>query len=249
MNDVTKAPTTAPAQNFGDVMMQILSNKDIPADKLDVVLRHNAENIERQQREAFNFAYANMAPAMPQIEKRGLVELITKDGKQLGSYRYARWDDMDKVLRPILTEHGFGLSFSSDQSDKGVLIKAELSYGGYSKFAQIPLPPDAGPGRNSLQAVGGALQYGKRYLAELLLNIVRKGADDDAVSLKERKITIEHLDALIKALKETNTDQGHFLGMMVTGVTELKDIPDRDFVRLINALNEKKRKTAGRHAS
>ena len=248
MNEITKAPSTSPAQSFGDVMMQILSNKDIPADKLDVVLRHNAENIQRQQLEAFNIAFANMAPDMPKIEKRGKVELITKDGKELGRYNFARWEDIDAVVRPILHRHGFGLSFTTSPSANGPVVTAELTYAGHSKTASINLPPDAGPGRNSLQAVGGSISYGKRYTAIPLLNIVTH-EDDDATSLRERKITIEHLDALIKALKETNTDQGHFLGMMVTGITELKDIPDRDYVRLINALNEKKRKVAGRAAS
>jgi hypothetical protein len=38
---------------------------------------------------------------------------------------------------------------------------------------------DTGPGRNQNQAMGSTLSYGKRYTAEMLLNIVREGEDTD----------------------------------------------------------------------
>jgi hypothetical protein len=48
---------------------------------------------------------------------------------------------------------------------------------------QLPIDSyGSGTGRNELQARGGTLAYGKRYTAEMLLNIVREGDDTDGQS-------------------------------------------------------------------
>ena len=230
----------APAQTFGQALMAILQDPNIPADKLEVVLRYNAENLERQQREAYASAYAAMAIEIPQVDKNGVVELRKPDGKLVGTYNFTKWEDMDTILRPILHRHGFGLSFATKPSAKGVLLIGELTYGGYSKFSEIDLPPDAGPGRNSLQAVGGAISYGKRYTAEMLLNIVRRDVDNDAITVGIKRINSDQVAQLAKLLEDTKSDTKLFLSLM-SDVSELADVRERDFARLVNALNEKKR--------
>lgn len=243
--DIELRPVKTPAESFGEFMMQALANPDISAEKLQVLLQARREVLADQAREAFAIAFAHMAPEMPKIEKRGQVELITKDGRELGRYSFARWEDIDEVIRPILARHGFGLMFTTAPSDKGNLVTAELSYGGYTKTSSIMLPPDAGPGRNSLQAVGGAISYGKRYTAGPMLNIVTH-EDDDATSLQQRKITTDQVEILAQLLQATRTDVKNFLQLMVTGAEELKDVQARDYVRLLNALNQKKSKVAAR---
>jgi hypothetical protein len=106
------------------------------------------------------------------------------------------------------------------------------------------LPPDVGPGRNSLQAVGSAISYGKRYTAEMLLNIVRRGEDTDGYGAVENNAPITDTQAkhLAKLIKDTKTDTAKFLEWSKTGADKLADIPAREFVRLLNALNDKKQK-------
>jgi ERF superfamily protein len=239
---------TAPAQGFGAALMQMLADPNIPADKMQVVMQARKEILLEEGREQFNMAYARMAPDIPQVSKNGLVELV-RGGQHVGSYRFARWEDMDTVLRPILAEHGFALAFSSKERPDGVLVIGELIYRGYSKTSDILLPPDAGPGRNALQAAGGALSYGKRYTAELLLNIVRKGEDTDAVGALDRKITAKQVSELSTLLAETATELQYFLKVMVSDATELADVRERDFVRLVNALNDRKRNQANKKSA
>jgi hypothetical protein len=241
--EVHHPPPAPPAAGFGQTMMEILKDGSIPADKLEIVLRFQAENIERQQREAFNLRYAEMAPRIPQVNKNGLVELVNRDGKYLGSYKFAKWEDMDRVLRPILAEFSFGLAFKSKEHPDRVWVQGELMYGGYSKTSEVLLPPDTGPGRNNLQAWGGAISYGKRYTAEMLLNIVRKDADNDAIGpFGERKLDTFQVEELQQLLVETNTEPARFLEIMVSGTGEIKDILARDYTRLVNVLNQKKQR-------
>jgi hypothetical protein len=235
-----------PAQDFGQVLLDLLRDPNIPADKLEVVLRFHAENLERQQRETFNNAFARLAAELPQVSRDGLVELISRDGRHLGSYRYTRWEDMDAIIRPILAKHGFALAFRSKESPERVWVQGELVFGGYSKFSEVTLPPDVGPGRNALQAWGGAISYGKRYTAEMLLNIVRKDIDNDAITALERKIAPTQVGELSRLLEETRTKTDYFLRMMVSGIEKLEDVRARDYERLINALEEKKRTAKAR---
>jgi hypothetical protein len=237
----TRVPGPTPAQNFGEYMMKAVADPNITADKLEILLRVRREILEAEAREAFANAFAQMASEIPQVDKNGVVEL-RKGDKLVGTYNFAKWEDMDVVIRPILHTWGFALSFASRPSPKGVLLVGELAYGGFSKFSEIELPPDAGPGRGPLQAVGGAISYGKRYTAELLLNIVRRGIDDDAITVGIKRINADQVAELAKLLEDTKTTTENFLKVMVgEDITALADVRERDFARLLNALNEKKR--------
>src|SRR5712671_2893952 len=124
---------------------------------MDLQERHET----RQAEIAFNKAFGKMQPRLPRIRKDGTVSL----GSGKGSYSFAEWEDIDFIIRPILDEYGFTLSFTSEPTDKGVLMVAYLSHElGHSRTSKMQLPPDAGPGRNALQAIGSAQSYGKRYL-------------------------------------------------------------------------------------
>jgi hypothetical protein len=231
----------APAQSFGDQLVEVLRDKSIPADKLALVLQTRREILQDQRIEAFHTAFVRMSAEMPQVRKDGTVELI-KEGRSLGSYKFATWENMDKVIRPILHKYGFALTFSEVASENGgVILQGELIHvDGFSHKAQTKMPPDTGPGRNALQAHGSALSYAKRYLAEGLCNIVRQGQDDDAIKSGLKPITAEQRKELEQLLKETRTDHDKFMRVMLTGVDKLGDIPARDHPRLLNALNEKK---------
>jgi succinate dehydrogenase flavin-adding protein (antitoxin of CptAB toxin-antitoxin module) len=242
MNDLTRV---TPAQDFGQTLMDMLRNPKIPADKLQVMLQMQRELIAERRREAFQTAFVEMSAKMPQVKRDGTVELVTKDGRRSGSYKFTRWEDMDKVMRPILSEYGFALNFAqADNPNGGVTVIGTLMHrDGHSISSQRTLPPDTGPGRNALQAIGSSISYAKRYVAEGLCNIVRGGEDDDAISAYMRKVTDKQVKELERLIKETDTDLAYFLQIMVTEqISELSELPERDYARLINALNERKRR-------
>ena len=240
MNDIMRV---TPAQGFGEKLMQLLSDPNVPADKLGIMLQMQRELIAERRKEAFQTAFVAMSAKMPQVRRDGTVELI-KDGKRMGAYRFTRWEDMDKIMRPILAEFGFALMFQQLNGETGlVTVRGELIHiDGHSTSSERAMPPDRGPGRNDLQAIGSAISYCKRYIAEGLCNIVRAGQDDDAITAGERKITDEQMTELKKLLGETKTDLKTFMQMMVSGAGQLSDIRQRDYARLHNALSEKRRK-------
>ena len=151
-----------------DPRVEIAKMKEL----LDMQERILAKDAEVQ----FNEAMAQVNEVDLRVAKMGTASLGGK-----GSYKYARWEDMDNVIRPLLRDNGLRLSFDTEvNAAGGIIIHGWLTHrAGHKVKASVPLMIDTGPGRNMLQQMGSTVSYGKRYVAEMLLNIVREDEDDD----------------------------------------------------------------------
>ena len=242
---LTWVPKPAPAETFAGVLMQMLSDPNIPADKMEVVMKMRREVLGDQAREAFQEHFAAFSAELPQVERDGTVALV-KDGREVGRYAFTTIEGMDVILRPLLTKHGFAISFASADNANGVTVTGTLSGWGWERSSTYTLPPDKGPGRNELQARGSSRRYAKRYVTDDLCNVVRKGKDDDAKGALEALIDATQLKELTDLIKATATDEAAFLKTMVSGAESLQDIRQRDYPRLIMALREKKQRRASK---
>lgn len=238
---VERIERAAPAETFAGVLMQMLSDPNIPADKMEVVMKMRREVLGDQAREAFMEHFAALSAELPQVERDGTVELV-KDGRSAGKYAFTTIENMDAILRPLLAKHGFAISFSSIDNKDSVTISGTLSGWGWERSSTYTLPPDNGPGRNAMQARGSSRRYAKRYITDDLVNIVRKGKDDDARGAMEALIDATQIKELIELMNATGTKTEAFLTTMVTGVESLHDIRQRDFPRLVMALREKQKR-------
>jgi hypothetical protein len=236
-----------PAETFAATLMTLLTNPEVPADKLAVMLQMRREVLADQAREAFQAHFADFSAELPQVERDGTVTL-EKDGVIKGRYSFTTIEGMDLVIRPLLAKHGFALSFTSRDDKDTVTITGTLTGWGWEKSSTYTLPPDQGPGRNALQARGSSRRYAKRYITDDLCNVVRKGKDDDAKGAMEALIDAPQLKTLTDLLKKTDTVEANFLRIMVTGAESLADIRVRDFPRLELALRERLKKVVRKEA-
>jgi hypothetical protein len=235
---VERVERPAPAEAFGQFLMQALADPNIPADKLEVIAKMRREVLADQAREAFQQHYAAFSAELPQVERDGTVELV-KDNKVLGRYAFTTIENMDTVLRPLLAKHGLAISFASVDNAAGVTVTGTLSGWGWERSSTYTFPPDTGPGRNAVQARGSSRRYAKRYIVDDLCNVVRKGKDDDARGALEALIDATQIHQLVDLLKATSTAEATFLKTMVSGAESLQDVRQRDFPRLVMALREK----------
>src|SRR5690606_4825161 len=123
---------------------------------------------------------------------------------------FARFEDIHLAVMPILTRHGFDLSFRNGLSPEGkVRVTTILSHiGGHSEETYFDLPHDSSGSKNAVQAVGSSTSYAKRYGVLSILNIRVAGEDDDAVAaVQQPAISVKQYDELLRLISSTQSDQ------------------------------------------
>lgn len=156
------------------------ADPSIDAAKMLQLMELQERIMAREAEVAFNAAMARLQPKLPIITKRGKIEFESQRTGVKQSTPYARYEDIDAAIRPLLSEEGFSLSFDSEFAEKGIVYHGTLAHSlGHSKRASMVLPADTSGSKNSLQAIGSTVSYAKRYLVGMLLNIITKGQDDD----------------------------------------------------------------------
>ena len=101
--------------------------------------------------------------------------------------KYASYDKLDAVLRPLYTRHGFSLSFSDEDSPKPehIRIICYVSHlEGHTRIYRKDMPVvTTGIKGNEMMtpthATGSADSYAKRYLVKDIFNIAIGEEDDD----------------------------------------------------------------------
>lgn len=146
------------------------------------------ERIERRDAEkAFNAAFLALQAELPAIRRDGKIEIREKNasgsregGRVQQSTPYATFNNIHKVLKPLLTKHGFGLSFATEPVGERLLVKGILMHeAGHFRETSFPLPAETSGSKNNVQGWGSSMSYGKRYCTIALVNIVSE-ADEDA---------------------------------------------------------------------
>ena len=180
---------------------------------------------------AYDAAFALMQPELPEIDKRGKIIIRDKNDQEkvIQSTPYALWEDTNRMIKPILAKHGFGLSFRITQSDARLTTTAVLSHkDGHREETGFSAPIDSTGSKNNVQGWGSSFSYGKRYSGTALLNITTRGEDDDGKSAgADAVISDEQRDELTNLIHETKTDIVAFLRL--GNVESLSDIPAKQF--------------------
>lgn len=235
----TSSATVPSAQTGPASMLQVIAgaaaNPDCDVQKMQALLAMQDKLIEREARKEFSAAMAAACGEIPQVEKNGTVSLGGK-----GGYKFSKWEDMDRVIRPVLAAHSLRLSFNTRSAESGnnkVIVGTISHANGQSQSAEIELPIDAGQGRNPLQGFGSTISYGKRYCAEMLLNIVRTEEDNDGRFRQrqdEPRISAEQKEEIVQLLQASAKDPTKFLAWV--GAVTVDEMTPAQFQRGRNAL-------------
>lgn len=203
---------------------------------------------------AYARAFALMEQELPRVKKNGVVEYpVNKnqpDGPKVKAFNYARWEDIDEAIRPILRKYGFVLTFNTRQrtgDGGGVVVIGKLKHvQGWEEVAEFAVGLDTSGGKSNMQGYASSTSFGQRYCAKLLLNLVFEGEDDDAQKGSLSFINEDQQAEIIELVKATNTNPEAFFALMCgPEVRSYTEIESRDFVRLKNALLAKSKKKGG----
>lgn len=193
------APVSTSA-TLGMVMMmeKLASNPNVDVGKMKEILSMQKEVLDREAGQLFAAAFAKMQVKLPEIVERGKAH----------TGKYATLEDINDAVKPILAEHGFGISFRVNQDDAAGKVKVIgiLSHeGGHSESTEMSVPLETSGSKNNVQAVGSSVSYARRYVLCALLNISTRGEDDDGASTGKAP-TEAQISALKKLLMNSTSE-------------------------------------------
>lgn len=224
-------------------MLQAVIEKGVTAENTQALAtlcnlfeRVEAKNAER----AFAAAFVDLQAEIPKIEPtRGIPD---KSGRV--KFMYAPYEEIMRKVRPLLTKHGFTITFDNDFADGRVVVTCKLQHiGGHKTETRHAARVGHGPVNSSeAQADGAAQTYAKRFALCSALNIVIEH-DTDASDADARNIggpISEEDAATLRALvEETGSDKAKFLAF--AGAPTFEEIPASRYADLVDMLNRKRK--------
>jgi len=190
----TQIITTDSAQVL-EIVSRAAADPNTDIDKLERLMQMHERLVLRQAETAFNNAMTEAQRTMGRVA----ADRINTQTKS----KYATYAALDKVLRPIYTEHGFALSFDNGDSPQTehVRVVCRVSHsGGYSKDYHTDMPADGkgakgGDVMTKTHAAGSAISYGMRYLLKMIFNVaIGDDDDDDGNAASSANLVQDHLD-------------------------------------------------------
>lgn len=158
------------------VISRAAADPNTDVDKLERLMALYERLTAGHAKAAFTAALAAMQPLLPAIDEKGGI----KNNSGVVQSTYAKWEDINDVIKPILADHGFALSFRTGLAGDGkITVTGVLSHrDGHQEETTMTLPHDSSGNKNAVQAVGSSTSYGKRYTTIALLNITSRAAAD-----------------------------------------------------------------------
>lgn len=159
------------------IIERLASDPNFDTAKLEKLIELHERTQANMARAEFFAAFAEMQAEIPAIERKGRGDK---------GARYAKDEDIQAVLRPILQRHGFMLSFATSFLDGGKMsILGKLAHkAGHVETSEFVSAADTSGSKNAIQALGSTQTYGKRYTTIALLNLTGtdEHVDDDGAA-------------------------------------------------------------------
>jgi hypothetical protein len=230
------APMPPDIAAFISVIERASTDETIDVGKLEKLLEMYERVMARNAEMAFNKAFADMQSVMPTITENGQIKV----GNEVRS-KYAKFEDINDTVKPILKAHGFAVTFKTKSSEHGITVTGILMHkDGHREDTEMTLMADTSGSKNAVQGVGSSVSYAKRYVLSALLNITTRGDDDDGQAGGAKTITEDQEATLQALIDEVKADKQSFLKYMK--VSRLALIPSAKYADAVAALEKKRGK-------
>jgi len=240
MTDLVKRETQAveipAASNMLRLIAEAARDPNIDVTKMERLFAMHKELAAEQRRESFDIALAGVQSQLPQFGK-------TSKAK---NSMYASLEDIDRITKPLLTAAGFSQTCTEESStETTATFVFTLSREGHEKSVRKTFSIDRAAKnregnsiRPAIQDDGSTISYATRYLLKMILGIVEKDADTNGESAE--LITDEQAKTIDTLIQDTKSNKASFL-KLIAGTERVEDIQQRDYKRVINALETKLR--------
>ena len=209
-----------------DIVKEAINNPECQPEKLREMLKFAQELEADHAKKAFNSAMHGAQAAMPVVIKNAYSEHTRS--------KYAKLDNVAKLIKPVYTDHGFSITFSEDVCDRPeyILILAQVRHVGnhvetYKRFAPID---DKGPKgsavKTKLHGCQSSMSYMQRQLLCSIFGVVVSETDDDGNGGGEQQglITQDQVDEINKYLDNIDDEDTKARMLKMCGVETVEEI-------------------------
>lgn len=220
----------------------VLNGVDIQTVERLMAMKERLESQDAMR--AFNAAVAAAKGEIPQIIKNKTVDFTGKTGHRT-NYKHETFDEIARLIDPVLAKHGLSYRFRSQQSPGTLTVTCILSHAaGHFEETTLSSGEDHTGNKNAIQAIGSASLYLQRYTLKLALGLASASVDDDG-----RKTSAP--DTISEAQEKTLRDR--ITGSPVHDINEflahfkienLSDLPAKQFGGAMFAMTEREKNAA-----
>lgn len=172
------AIATRQTDEFASMVERLAANPAVDVTKLEKIIELQERILAHNAKAAFDAAFSQMQPEIPEIDERG--QILVKGQRRS---TYAKLEDINRVIKPILKQFGFSIRHRTEWPvDKTGIIRVIGILGhkdGHSEESAFEAPMDRSEFRTDIQSEGSTVSYGRRYTTIDLLNISTRQQDDD----------------------------------------------------------------------
>lgn len=213
------------------------------SDRLALIDKINEIELARQK-EIAESAYST-AMSLAQSE---MGQVIAKSKNSQTNSKYAKYDAVDKVIRPVYSKHGFALSFYQGEGapPDNIRLVCRVSHSaGHTERPYLDMPIDGkgakgGDVMTKTHATGNGISYGKRYLAGMVFNLAITEEDNDGN--KPQPAITEKQAADLKALaEEVKADIPKFC--QYYKIDKIENLPVSLYASAVKAFEKKRRQS------
>lgn len=204
-----------------ELQMQIVSTGDL--EKLKQLREIEREWSADQAKQAFNAAFAAFkAEAVKLIRTKPIT-----DGPLKGK-KHVELGEVVRIATPALSQHGLSISWKLTRDEKEWMeVTCILRHiKGHSESVSMGGAPDAGPGRNAIQARGSAKTYLERYTATAILGLAPeddndgRGAPTEQTDYMEEGAAADFMSAIEAASSIAELSKEFRAAMLACGVPQ-----------------------------
>lgn len=263
MNHIAKVNDDTQVAHFEDhaqgdgllgVIERLACNENMDVEKFTALVKVRADEQERVRRidreDREDAARREWLAAFSAVQSEIGPIFRTNDNDHTRS-KYADLADIERVVTPILTKHGFSTTSAPVPCDIAGHIRMRMTLGhagGHEKVYEDDFPLDAaGSGgkvnKTAIQAKGSTQTYARRYLKASALDLAFMDDRDGNTPPNEDNTSVspEQLADLRKAIEEADADVEKFCRFF--RIEALPDLPAREMDRAMSMIVQRRART------
>lgn len=231
------AVLNADASSIMAIITRAATDPSVDVEKIERLSGVYERMMSRNAEQAFNEAMKAAQIEMPRILRDA------KNGST--NSRYARLETITREINPVVTKHGFSMSFGTDDSTLAghYRVTCHVSHtAGHSRDYHVDVPADiagakGNQNKTATHGFGSTMSYGRRYLTLLIFNISLVNEDDDArAATSGEVVTQAQIDKLREFLDAKGAPLAGFLKW--ARIDRIEDLPAAFYEQAVDAIGQ-----------